>query len=46
MSTQYIFYSAIVVFLLMIIGLFLTAREFKKMVKDTSSADSYKDAHK
>ena len=38
MSAQYIFYSAIVVFLLMMIGLFLTAREFKNKVNDTSSA--------
>lgn len=46
MSTQYIFYSAIVVFLLMMIGLLLTAREFKKMMKETSVTDRGKDLHK
>lgn len=37
MSTQYIFYSAIAVFTLMMIGLFLTAREFKEMTKNSSA---------
>ena len=46
MSTQYILYSAILVFVLMMIGLLLTAREFKKMIKDNSSADRGKDVHK
>ena len=46
MSAQYIFYSAIVVFMLMMTGLLLTAREFKQMAKKHSSADSDKEAHK
>jgi hypothetical protein len=46
MSTQYIFYSAIVVFVLMMIGLLLTAREFKQMAKKNSSVDSGKDVHR
>ena len=45
MSTQYIFYSAIVVFVLMMTGLLLTAREFKQMAKKNSSADSGKGVH-
>ena len=46
MSTQYIFYSAIVVFVLMMVGLLLTAREFKQMTKKNSSADEGQDVRK
>jgi len=35
MSTRYIFYSAILVFVLMMIGVFLTAREFKEMTRNS-----------
>jgi Flp pilus assembly protein protease CpaA len=46
MSPQYILYSAIAVFVLMMIGLLLTAREFKQMTKQNSSADRGKDVRK
>jgi Flp pilus assembly protein protease CpaA len=45
-SAQYILYTAIAVFVLMMIGLLLTAREFKQMIKQNSSADRGKDVHK
>jgi hypothetical protein len=35
MSTRYIFYTAILVFMLMMIGVLLTAREFKEMTRNS-----------
>ncbi len=45
MSTRYIFYVAVFVFALMIIGVILTGREFKRMADD-SRAGSGRDARK
>ena len=46
MSENYILYAAIGVFTLMIVGIFLTVREFKEEMKQRASAEKDKNTRK